>query len=435
MTNSQPPVDPFRFPTRRRFLRTCAKAGAVLGLPTFVPASVWGADSPGNQTTVGCIGVGGRGGALLAEVSSRPNVRVIGICDVFQHRREGAARSLNRRYGGNVCTPYRDLREMLAQGGIDAVTIATPDHWHVPAALLAVRAGKDVYVEKPLGLSMEEDLALRDEVNRYSRVFQYGTQQRSLTHVRHGAELVRNGRIGRVRSVEVTAPSYGFEGGSLQPIPVPEGLDYELWLGPAPWRPYTKDRCTEWGAYWCSDNAHGFIGGWGAHPLTDMVWALGDDPASAVPVEFEGTGRFGTGLFDAPFDWDIRGRFANGATFRFTPGGDRATIRGETGAVHISRGGLATEPASLKAEKIGPDEIRLYESPNHMGNFVDCVRRRGRTVAPADVAVLSDSITQLSMIAMWTGRKIRWDARREVIVNDAGASQLLTRALRAPWHL
>ncbi len=203
--------------TRRRFLSSAAKVGAILALPDLVPASVFGANAPSNQTVVGCIGVGGRGSALLAEISGQPNVKVVGICDVFRQRREGAANSLNQRYGGQVCTPYRDLREMLARDDVEAVTIATPDHWHVPAALLAVRAGKDVYVEKPLGLSMEEDIALRREVNRYSRVFQYGTQQRSLAHVRHGAELVRNGRIGRVLSVEVTAPSYGFEGGSLEP--------------------------------------------------------------------------------------------------------------------------------------------------------------------------------------------------------------------------
>jgi predicted dehydrogenase len=421
--------------SRRAFLRRAAQAGAVLALPTIIPASVLGADSPSNQTTVASIGVGGRGSALLAEVSSLSHVKVVGICDVFEHRRQGASQALNQRYGGKVCTPHRDLREVLARPDIDAVVIATPDHWHVPAALMAVRAGKDVYVEKPLGLSMEEDAALRREVARCNRVFQYGTQQRSLAHVRHGAELVRNGRIGKVTAVEVTAPSYGFEGGSLEPIPVPAGLDYELWLGPAPWRPYTKDRCTEWGTYWCSDNAHGFIGGWGAHPLTDMLWAMGDTPEGAVPVEFEGNGKFGKGLFDAPYDWDIRGQFANGATFHFTPGGDRATLVGEKGKVHLSRGGLSTEPESLKREKIGPGEIRLYESPSHMGNYIECVRSRRRTVAPAEVAVLSDSITQLSMIALWTGRKIRWDARRERLLDDPAAAQLLTRALRAPWHL
>ena len=209
---------------------------------------------------------------------------------------------------------------------------------------------------------------------------------------------------------------------------MPEGLDYDLWLGPAPWRPYTKDRCTCWGTYWVSDNAHGFIGGWGAHPLTDMVWAMGDD-AGAVPVEYEGPGKFGTGLFDAPFDWDIKGKFASGVDFHFTPGGDRATIVGDRGTVHLSRGGLRTEPESLLQEKIGPNEVRLYESNNHMGNFLDCVRTRRRTVAPVEVAVLSDSITQLSMIAICTGRKIRWDPQREVILDDPDASRLLTRAM------
>jgi len=333
-----------------------------------------------------------------------------------------------------VCTPYRDLRELLSRDDIDAVTIGTSDHWHVPAALMAVRAGKDMYVEKPLGLSVEQNAAIRREANRYGRVFQYGTQQRSMAHIRFGCELVRNGRLGKIQSVVVTAPSYGYEGGSLEPIPVPKGLDYDLWLGPAPWSPYTKDRCTCWGTYWVLDNAHGFIGGWGAHPLTDMVWALGDD-AHAVPVEYQGTGKFGTGLFDAPYDWDIHGKFANGVPFHFTPGGDCATIIGDKGRISISRGGLHAEPKSLLQEKIGPNEIRLYNSPSHMGNYIDCVRTRRPAVAPVEVAVLSDNITQLSMIAILTGRKIRWDPAKEEILDDPGASQLLTRAMRSPWHL
>ena len=420
--------------SRRSFIGKMAGAGLVLGFPSIVPERVFGADAPSNQTLIAGIGVGGRGSGVLSEAASQPHTRVIAICDVMKDRREGTANAYSKRYGGAACTPYKDLREMLARPDIDAVTIGTPDHWHVPAALIAVRAGKDVYVEKPLGMSMEEDIAIRREVQRYGRVFQYGTQQRSLAHVRHGAMLVRNGRLGKLVSVEVTAPSYGYEGGSLDPMPVPEDLDYEMWLGPAPYRPYTKDRCTCWGTYWCSDNAHGFIGGWGAHPLTDMVWALGDSPDTSVPVEFEGTGKFGSGLFDAPYHWDIRGRFADGVPFRFTPGGDLVTIVGEKGKVWISRGGLKTEPESLKLEKFGPDEIQLYDSRSHAGNYIECVRTRKPTVAPAEVAVLSDSITQLSMIAIWSGRKIRWDARREVILDDPGASQLLTRALRPPWH-
>ncbi len=420
--------------TRRGFLRRATAAGAAISLPAIVPASVLGKNAPSKDVAVGSIGVGGRGTGIMLEAAGYPNTKIVAVCDPFEDRREQRAATLNQRYGGNVCTPYRDLRDLLARDDIDAVTVGTSDHWHVPAALMAVRSGKDVYVEKPLGLSVEQNAAMRREANRYGRVFQYGTQQRSMAHIRFGCELVRNGRLGKIQSVEVTAPSYGFEGGSMAPIPVPKGFDYDLWLGPAPWSPYTKDRCTCWGTYWVLDNAHGFIGGWGAHPLTDMVWALGDD-AGAVPIEYEGTGKFGTGLFDAPYDWDIHGRFASGVSFHFTPGGDCATIVGDKGRLSISRGGLRAEPTSLLQEKIGPNEARLYNSPSHMGNYLDCVRTRRRTVAPVEVAVLSDNITQLSMIAILTGRKIRWDPVKEEILDDPGASQLLTRAMRSPWHL
>lgn len=420
--------------TRRGFLRRVTAAGVGISLPAIVPASVLGENAPSKDLSVGSIGVGGRGTGIMLEAAGCPNTKIVAVCDPFEDRREQRAATLNQRYGGNVCTPYRDLRELLARDDIDAVTVGTSDHWHVPAALMAVRSGKDVYVEKPLGLSVEQNAAIRREANRYGRVFQYGTQQRSMAHIRFGCELVRNGRLGKIQSVEVTAPSYGFEGGSMEPIPVPKGFDYDLWLGPAPWSPYTKDRCTCWGTYWVLDNAHGFIGGWGAHPLTDMVWALGDD-AGAVPIEYEGTGKFGTGLFDAPYDWDIHGKFASGVSFHFTPGGDCATIVGDKGRISISRGGLRAEPQSLLHEKIGPNEVRLYNSPSHMGNYLDCVRTRRRTVAPVEVAVLSDNITQLSMIAILTGRKIRWDPVKEEILDDPGASQLLTRAMRSPWHL
>jgi predicted dehydrogenase len=287
-------------------------------------------------------------------------------------------------------------------------------------------------------LSPEEKKDVADQIvfyKKYRRVFQYGTQQRSLAHIRHACELVRNGRLGKIRAVEIIAPSYGFTGGSLEPAPVPEGLDYEMWLGPAPWRPYTKDRCTEWGSYWCSDNAHGFIGGWGAHPLTDMLWALGDGPES-IPVEYAGTGKWGTGLFDAPGVWDVRGKFANGADFHFIPGDpDTAKITGERGWIAIHRHGLeASDPRLLEA-RLEAGEERLYASKSHMGNFIECVRTRRDPVAPVEVAVLSDTVTQLGMIAIQTGRKIRWDPQAETIVGDAGAMKYWRRALREPWHL
>ncbi|MGD0091369.1 MAG: Gfo/Idh/MocA family oxidoreductase [Planctomycetota bacterium] len=420
--------------SRRSFCKGSLAVGAALGLPAIVPSSVFGAGAPSNRVTTAHIGVGGRGGGLLEEDAGHANVQVLGICDCYRDRREGNTAKLNKRYGGNVCEPYRDLREMLAREDIDAVVIATPDHWHVPAAIMAVRSGKDVYVEKPLGLSMEQDIAMRQAVQHYGRIFQYGTQQRSIPHVRFGCELVLNGRVGTLHSVDVVAPG-GSGGGSVLPIPVPEGFDYDMWLGPAPWRPYTKDRCTSGGSWFVSDNCLGFIGGWGAHPLDVMVWGLGDQP-DAVPVEYEGKGVFPTeGLYDCCTTWDVRGKFANGMDFHFTSGGDLTVFSGDKGKVFISRGGLRTEPPALMREKIGPGEIHLTESRHHMTNFLECVRTRRKAVAPVEAAVLSDTVTQLSLIAALTGRKIKWDNKKETISDDAGASQLLSRAMRSPWHL
>ncbi len=421
--------------SRRVFLKSAAAAASAAVAPAIVPSSVFGQNAPGNRITVGQIGAGGRGSGQARSFAHSDACRVVAVCDPFRDRREKNAEHVNQIYKGNVCTPYNDLREMLAREDIDAVGICTPDHWHVPAALLAVRSGRHVYVEKPLGMSVEQDIALREACRQYGAVFQYGTQQRSQEHIRFGCELVRNGRIGKLLSVEVLSPASG-QGGSTEPIPVPEGFDYDLWLGPAPEAPYTKDRCTPQGAYFISDYALGFIAGWGAHPLDVAVWGLGDT-REAVPVEYEGRGAFPTeGLYDTATSWDVRGKFANGVEFRFRGPGENLTIyTGERGRVHISRGYLKTEPESLKNEVIGPGEVRLYRSVNHTQNFLDCIRTRQRTVSPVETAVLSDTISQLSDIAIRTGRKIRWDPKGERILGDEGASRMLKRGMRGPWTL
>ncbi|MGA2499189.1 MAG: Gfo/Idh/MocA family oxidoreductase [Tepidisphaeraceae bacterium] len=416
--------------SRRSVLRTAAAVAA----PIIVPSSVFGATAPSNRVNVASIGVGGQGSGLLNAAAGHPLTQYVGICDCFKSRRENHANRLNQRYGSNVVKTYGDLREMLARTDIDAVIIATGDHWHVPAGLMAVRSGKDVYIEKPLGLSIEQDIAMRTAVHRYGRLFQYGTQQRSQAHIRFGCELVRNGRIGKIKAVHVVAPGGQKGGGSTKAIPVPDDLDYDMWLGPVPYSPYTSDRCTSGGSWFVSDNCLGFIGGWGAHPLDVMIWGLGDTPA-AVPVEYEGTGEFGDGLFDCCASWNIKGKFADGKDFTFTTGGDLTTFVGETGKVHISRGGLRTEPESLMRDRIGPSDIHLYESSHHQGNFIECVRNRKPTIVGVDEAVLSDTVTQISLIAILTGRKIKWDNQKEAIIDDPAASQLLTRAMRTPWHL
>jgi len=421
--------------SRRGFLKQATSVGAAMAVPTIIPSKVLGADAPSNQVAMAHIGVGGRGGGLCRSFAHLDHCRVVGVCDTFKSRRDSHTNWVNQQYGGQFCTAYRDLREMLARDDIDGVVIATPDHWHVLAAFMAVQSGKDVYVEKPLSVSMQQNLALRDACHRYGAVFQYGTQQRSSNHIRFACELVRNGRIGKLQSVEVHSPASG-QGGSTTPIAVPDGFDYDLWLGPAPEAPYTKDRCTSNGSWFVSDYALGFIAGWGAHPLDVAVWGMGDT-WDAVPVEYEGDGVFPTeGLYDTATSWTVRGKYAGGADFLFKgPGGNLTIFTGDKGKVSVSRGSLETEPASLKQEAIGPGELHLYQSRHHYQNFVDCIRTRQPTVNPVDVAVYSDAISHLSDIAIRTGRKIQWDPGAETIVGDGQAKRMLTRALRGPWQV
>jgi glucose-fructose oxidoreductase len=409
--------------TRRRLL---AGAAGALAAPAVIPASALGADgkvAPSNRVALGNIGVGGRGSGHVARGGS---AQTVACADPFQDRRERVAQSV----GGKA---YADFRELLARADIDAVVIATPDHWHVPIAIAAARAGKDMYVEKPVGISVAHDQALRKVLRETKRVFQYGTQQRSSRRCRLGCELVRNGRIGKIQEIHVTAPN-GAAGGSAAEIAVPPGLDYDLWLGPAPKAPYTKDRCTSSGAYHIYDYAIGFIAGWGAHPLDILCW--GYDIHKAGRTVVEGKGRIPTqGLFNTVIDWDVTYAFANGLKMTLKPGRDCTHFVGTEGWIKVSRGGLDAEPRSLLTSSIGPNEIRLIESPGHIQNFVDAVKSRGPTVSPIDDAVYSDILSHLGDIAVRVKRKITWDWEKEEIIGDPEASAMLARPLRAPWTL
>jgi predicted dehydrogenase len=365
----------------------------------------------------------------------------VATCDPFRDRREKRAREIDQFYAARSgtasyksCAAYNDFRELLARKDIDAVAIATPDHWHVPIALAAVRAGKDIYVEKPLGRSMTQNRAIREAVRRDGRVFQYGTQQRSMKHVRFGCELVRNGRVGKIHTVLVFAPS-GDRGGSTIPMPVPEGFDYEMWQGPAPQRPYTDDRCLKPGHYHIYDYALGYIAGWGAHPLDVAQWGLGTDETS--PVEYEGSGYIPRqGLYDAIANWTVRCTYANGAVMHFQDHhADLTKFIGTEGWVAVSRGGLDAEPKSLLTSVIGPTEARLHECSDQGQDFLDSVRSRKEPVNPIESAVRGDTISHLSDIAIRTGRKIRWDPERETITGDSEAARMLDRPLRKPWTL
>jgi len=416
--------------SRRQFLKT----SATLVAPMILPARIlFGANTPSHRVTTGHIGVGGQGGGLLGGFLGVENCQVLAVCDPLKDRREARAEQVNKHYGGAVCRAYNDFRELLVRDDIDAVVIATPDHWHVPISLAAVRAGKHVYCEKPLGLSIEQNKALRAAVRQYGATFQYGTQQRSFnTHCGFAAELVRNGYLGEIKAIHVVAPN-GARGGDPTPQPVPAGLDYDLWLGPAPVTPYTRDRVLGIGRWHIYDYAIGFIAGWGAHPLDIAHWGY-----PHIPVEYEGTGVIPTeGLFDTVVDWDVRGRYANGAEFTLKHGSDLTTFVGTEGWIAAGRGRhtLAAEPASLLNVKIKPEEIHLLQDNDHYANFIRSVLARKDPVSNIDSAAQSDFMSHLGDICIRTGRKIRWDPVRETIIGDETAARMMHRSMREPWTL
>lgn len=445
--------------SRRDSLYTMGTAaGAVVGLPWIVPASALGRDgqlTPGGRIGIGCVGVGNRGGQVLDGFLEHRDARVVAVCDVNSHRRAAAVRRVDGHYGAAGCRGYHDFRELIAAADVDVVIVATPDHWHVVTALAAVRAGKDVFLEKPIGVTLAEARALRAAVRRYGTVFQFGTQQRSDARFRLACELVLNGRIGRLHTVNVWSPG-SQSGGSPERVPVPEWLDYEMWVGPAPMSPYTKHRCTNqfepgdpykiWP--FISDYCAGWISGWGVHPMDIALWGAGG--LLSGPLEIDGTATFPTaGLCDTATDWDLFLRFSSGCVLNFTGpassrkwrgqfgrhGGHGTVFVGTEGWVHVDRSHVAAQPPTLLQSSIAAGEVRLTKSDNHARNLLDCVRTRGRPVSDFEAAYAVDTICQLSAIAARLGRPLRWDARGERFVDDAAANVLLSRAMRDPWRL
>jgi hypothetical protein len=450
--------------TRREFLKTTAGAAALLAAPTIVPSTVFGQNAPSNRINLAAIGVGNRGSTNVWQdfVSTQPDVRLVAACDCFASRREAFAAKANEFYGAKVCEPEADWRRVLARKDVDGVIISTPDHWHVPLAWHAARAKKDMYVEKPLGVAMVWAWKLRQAVAASGVVFQYGTQQRSSAEFTRAVELVRNGYIGRVTHLDAWCSDMRSPGGyeevfaerfkDTEPAPVPADLDYETWIGPAPMKPYTKSRCTEWGAYHIYDYALGFIAGWGAHPLDIAQWGLDMDQTS--PVSYEGTGEIPQGgLFDTVEKWDVMCRYANGVTMRFMS--DRVakdvvgkmdprrrpfvdhgtTFWGEDGWISVNRGGLYASTRELQRAKIRDTEKPVIRSSSQGANFVESMRTRRPTINPLESAIRSDTISHLANIAIRLGRPIEWDPAQERIVDDSEASKMLDRPMRKPWTM
>jgi predicted dehydrogenase len=453
--------------TRREFLRSTATAAlAASALPAIVPASALGrgaAVAPGNRIGVAIIGAGPQGRGVLGGFLGQPNCQVVAIADVMASSREECRRQVNGHYKNENCAVHSDFREVLARPDVDAVLIATPDHWHVPVAIAAANAGKDMYLEKPMGLTLAEDQLLRAAVQKHKRIFQFGTQQRSSREFQRAVELIRNGRIGKLRAINVWC-SASRPGGSTAPIAAPPGLDYNLWLGPAPSTPYTDGKAFDNGAAWKTwwynyDYALGFVAGWGVHPLDIALW--GHPAMMTGPMEIEGKGVIPTtGACNTSVAWDVNFTFADGVKLRYrgmpnyydekTPLTDFSDWRerygkisdhgtafeGANGWVEVHRGGLRTQPESLAEEKLADGGWRSPQSAHHQRNFLEAVSSRKPAICPIEDSVQADLLCHLSDIATRVDRKLRFDPVKEKFADDADANRRLAlRPMRAPWQL
>lgn len=430
---------------RRQFLKHAATAAGALALPSIIPASARGADgaiAPSNRIVMASIGTGNMGTGDLRDFLTFPEVQVVAVCDVDGERLARAKALVDEAYGASSCKAYGDFRELLARRDLDAVAIALPDHWHAIPAVMAARAGLDIFGQKPLARSIREGRAIADAVARYGRVWQTGSQQRSSQEFHHACELVRNGRIGKVLYAEVGLPAGFFRMDVIPPEPVPADLNWEMWLGPAQFAPYRRFslvqpelRChRHW--RWFLEYSCGQISDWTGHHLDIAHWGLGLDTTG--PVEIKATAEFAKdGLYTTPYFFDIQCKYRNGVTIRIaddTKVKNGATFFGEGGRwIHVNRARLQANPPEVLKERIGPGEIQLYKSNSHKGNFLECIRTRQPTIAPAEVGLRSISVGLLGEIAIMTGRTIRWDPEREEILGDPGASELLGRSYREPW--
>jgi predicted dehydrogenase len=380
------------------------------------------------------------GGGDMRGFLRKQEVQMVAVCDVDKKHRDKAKRNVDEKYGNSDCKSYLDFRELIGRGDLDAVTMALPDHWHGIISVAAARAGLDIHAQKPLARTIYEGRAICGAVKKYGVVWQTGSQQRSGGRFRRACELVRNGRIGKVHRVEVGLP----DGGGTGPkplLPVPEGLEWDLWLGPAPWRPYQdfgRGSC-HWDWRWIMDYSGGQLTDWAGHHIDIAHWGLGLDRTG--PVEVEGRGVYPReGLYDVPIAYKFTCKYADGLTMVVAndsqqPKGRGAVWYGEKGWVHVNRGKLDAEPKSVLDSVIGPNEIRLYKSDDHKGNFLDCIRTRSETAAPAEVAHRSISVGLLGEIAMLTERKLKWVPEKEIFLNDDEANRMLSRPMRSPWHL
>jgi len=414
--------------TRRAFVRG---AGAALAAPYVITSTALGGpEKPpaSERITMGAIGLGGRGMHDMAALMANADAQVVAVCDVIRDKRNAGKAAVDKRYGNTDCATYRDLRDLLARDDIDAVLIATGDNWHTTASILAAKAGKDMYCEKPMSVVVAEGRALCDTMERYGTIFQCGTQRRSVPRFKFAVELAQTGKLGELKTLYAEkAPAEWFKQGhheiTLPPEPEPprDVLDWDMWLGPAPWRPYNHGYVSR--GFWMAhrDFAGGMLTEWGSHTADLCQWANQADDTG--PVEFELA------------EGTVVAHYANGVKLVFEDGKWPLHVRfvGTEGWIYVDDdGNIEAEPKSLLADrKFG----KGYPQANHVRNFLDCVKSRRRPIAPAEGAHRANSACQVANICLQLGRKLKWDPAHERFIDDPMADRLLARAVREPWRL
>jgi predicted dehydrogenase len=428
--------------TRRDVLQGSMAAGVAAALPWLVPATARGAEgrpAPSGRISLGVIGIGPRATYDLGGFLKQPDCQCVAISDVQAKRREAGKKLIDKHYGNTDCKLYRDFRDLLARRDIDAVLIATGDRWHAPASILAAKAGKDVYSEKPCGLTIGLCQALDDTIQKTGRVFQAGTQRRSVANFRAAVQLARSGKLGKLQTLVASVYTPLIETTWLpgEPTPPREVVDWDMWLGPAPWRPYNHAYVNGgWRNYWDFDSGARLLD-WGAHTVDLCQWANGADDTG--PVEFEALGK------------TIEARYANGVKLVFdcleTPFGQRpgwiqslgiCPVRfvGDEGWVETGdNGGIETHPASLKTELQAVIAKRAagLDVSTHARNFFDCIKSRAKPAANSRVMRRSHTACHAAALAWLLKRKLAFDPVKEAFVGDDEANGLRSRSLRAPW--
>lgn len=410
--------------SRRSFLKTGAAVGvAAFAVPCLVPERAFGANE---KIITGHIGVANRGMQNLHPLMAH----AAAVCDVDRKHAAAAQKAVEKKNG--KCQVFSDFRKLLDQKDIDAVVISTPDHWHALMVMMACQAGKDVYCEKPLTLFITEGRAMVRAARKYKRIVQTGSQQRSDDKFRTACEMVRSGRIGKLTEVKVGIPGCNHPGDPGPDGDPPEWLDYDMWLGPAPYRPYNAKRVHYNFRFWW-DYSGGQMTNFGAHHLDIAQWGMGTD--NSGPVEIEGKARYHEKKWFEVFAWcDITYKYASGVVVHCGqdyPGG--TTFIGTEGQIFVTRGKLndkATGP-----EPSPEKQVKLYRSKDHYANWLECIKTRKLPVADVEIGHRSATVCHLGNIAGRLGRNIRWDPAKEQIVGDAEAAKMITRPYRKPWKL